>query len=296
MPDRLREKGREARCGSSFHSLVNPVIKLKAARMPGAIGASTPPLSITSWRPSAMCCAAYAMASVELVQPVETMCDKPRKPNAIDNSLESPPCVDAGIVYTLAFVVGPTYQYSYCCSVNARPPPPVPSSTPKARRSSSDKSLVKRRASSSASRAAASASGTVRGTCLRSFGLSCDCQSNEGTSAAIWTGKLEGSKVSILRTPLLPEISPFQNASRPIPSGVTHPIPVITTRRGRIKAFNMRLFWLRKSLIYDDKLNFLPALVAELRAGSQLCLTIRASCWSLFGPALHTELRAGRVL
>src|SRR6185503_6725819 len=239
MPDRLREKGREARCGSSFHSLVNTVIKLKAARMPGAIGASTPPLSITSWRPSAMCCAAYAMASVELVQPVETMCDKPRKPNAIDNSLESPPCVDAGIVYTLAFVVGPTYQYSYCCSVNARPPPPVPSSTPNARRSSSERSWGKSCASSNASRAAASARGTVRATCLRSLGFNCDCQSNEGTSPAIWTGELEGSKHSMRRTPLFPVSSPSQNASRPIPSGVTHPIPVMTTLRGRVNALNM---------------------------------------------------------
>src|SRR6185295_1466129 len=98
IPDRLREKGLEARCGSSFQSLVNTVIRLKPAKMPGAIGASTPPVIITSWRPSAMFCAAYAIASVELVQPVETMCDSPRRPNAIDNSLDKLPCVDDGIV------------------------------------------------------------------------------------------------------------------------------------------------------------------------------------------------------
>src|ERR1041385_3714171 len=98
MPERLRENGRDARCGSSFQSLVNTVMRLKPARMPGAIGASTPPDSITSCRPSAMCCAAYDIASVELVQPVETMCDKPRRPNAIDSSLDNPPCVEAGIV------------------------------------------------------------------------------------------------------------------------------------------------------------------------------------------------------
>src|SRR6185436_10217013 len=40
------------------------------------------------------------MASVELVHPVETMCDRPRRPNAIESSLESPPCVEAGMVYT----------------------------------------------------------------------------------------------------------------------------------------------------------------------------------------------------
>src|SRR5512145_3045963 len=98
MPDRFFEKGREARCGSSFQSLVRTVIKLNAARIPGAIGASTPPDNITSCRPTAMCSAAYAIASVELVHPVETMCDKPRRPKAMDSSLDNPPCVDAGIV------------------------------------------------------------------------------------------------------------------------------------------------------------------------------------------------------
>src|ERR1044072_3353162 len=143
------------------------------------------------------------------------MCDRPRRLNAIDNSLDKPPCVDEGIVYTLALLVGPTYQYSYCCSLKARRAPPVTSSNPNARRSSSERSLGKSFASSRASRAAASASGTVRGTCLRSLGLSCDCQSNEGISAAIWTAKLDGSKVWIRRTPLLPVISPFQKRFAP---------------------------------------------------------------------------------
>ena len=48
--------------------------------------------------------------------------------------------------------------------------------------------------------------------------------------------------------------------------------------------------------ICNDKLNFLPALVAEFRAGIQLRLTIRASGWTLLRAALHTELRTGRVL
>ena len=40
--------GRDARLGSSFHSVVNTVNRLNAARMPGASGASTPPAIITS--------------------------------------------------------------------------------------------------------------------------------------------------------------------------------------------------------------------------------------------------------
>src|SRR6266567_1567425 len=107
MPDRLRVNGRDARSGSSFQSVVNTVNKLKPARIPGASGASTPPATINSCRPSAMCCAAYAIASVELVHPVETTCDKPRSPNAIDSSLERVPCVAAGMMYTLAFECEP---------------------------------------------------------------------------------------------------------------------------------------------------------------------------------------------
>src|SRR5207237_1838230 len=112
-----------------------------------------------------MCSAAYASASVELVQPVETMCDKPRKPKAIDNSLDKPPCVDEGIVYTLALALEPLNQWAYCCSVNARPPPPVPNTTPKERRWSKDSSSGWRFASVKASRAAARARCTVRATC-----------------------------------------------------------------------------------------------------------------------------------
>src|SRR5205807_4914532 len=52
-------------------------------------------------------------------------------------------------------------------------------------------------ASCNASRAAASASGTVRGTCLRSFTLSCACQSKSRTCAAIFTGDLETSNDSM---------------------------------------------------------------------------------------------------
>src|ERR1051326_6044229 len=98
MPERFREKGRDARCGSSFQSVVNTVIRLKPARIPGAIGASTPPETITSGRPSAMCSTAYAIASVELVQPVETTWEIPRRPKAIDSSLDNPPWVEDGMV------------------------------------------------------------------------------------------------------------------------------------------------------------------------------------------------------
>src|SRR4051812_26051341 len=53
------------------------------------------------------------------------------------------------------------------------------------------------------------------------------------------TGEPDTSKPSMRRTPLSPRTSPPQNASRPMPRGVTHPSPVMTTRRGCLKFFNM---------------------------------------------------------
>ena len=46
--------------------------QIEARRIPGAMGASTPPVNITSGGQGQVS-AAYAMASVELVQPVERM-------------------------------------------------------------------------------------------------------------------------------------------------------------------------------------------------------------------------------
>jgi hypothetical protein len=48
-------------------------------------------------------------------------------------------------------------------------------------------------------------------------------------------------KLRFVERRFLPVINPSQKASRPMPSGVTHPIPVITTRRGRVNALNMRI-------------------------------------------------------
>ena len=56
---------------------------------------------------------------------------------------------------------------------------------------------------------------------------------NSGTSAAIRQGDSPGSQSVIWRTPLRPSTRPFQNASRPMPSGVTAPMPVTTARRER---------------------------------------------------------------
>src|ERR1700693_2234716 len=57
--------------------------------------------------------------------------------------------------------------------------------------------------------------------------------SPRGTCAAILQGRSETSKFSIRRVPLLPSSRRAQVRSAPLPSGVTMPMPVTTTRRIR---------------------------------------------------------------
>jgi hypothetical protein len=112
--------------------------------------------------------------------------------------------------------------------------------TPKARRSSVEKSEGWSPASDIASRADARASGTVRATWRRSFCFSSASQSKPLASAAIRTGDFETSKPSMRRTPLSPRTSARQKASRPTPTGVTQPSPVMTTRRGCLKRLGIK--------------------------------------------------------
>src|SRR5205814_3434964 len=81
-----------------------------------------------------------------------------------------------------------------------------------------------------ASLEAAIASGTTLETCLRSRASTHASSSKSGISPAIWTGKHEGSNREIRFTPDLPARIARQNATFPMPFGLTTPIPVMTTR------------------------------------------------------------------
>ena len=92
--------------------------------------------------------------------------------------------------------------------------------------------LVSSPASASASATLAAASGTARETCGRSLiSTYCFSSNSSGTSPATCTGNPDGSKRVIRRTPLSPFRVACQKRSRPIPLGLTAPIPVIATRR-----------------------------------------------------------------
>jgi hypothetical protein len=85
-------------------------------------------------------------------------------------------------------------------------------------------------ASAQASLAAPTAKWTARSVRLTSLGVIHSWGWNSRTSPAIWTGSSEASKFWIRPIPDLPAVRPSQNGSIPIPTDVTGPKPVTTTR------------------------------------------------------------------
>src|SRR5215467_11143091 len=144
-------------------------------------------------------------------------------------SLEIVPIVPLGMQKMLTCFTCPLCHSRYCSSENSCAPPPVPSITPIARFSSIESAPASNPASRTASVEAAIASGTTRDTCLRSRPSTHASSSNSGISPAICTGNAEVSKREMRFTPDLPSRMARQNASLPIPFGLTTPSPVMTT-------------------------------------------------------------------
>src|SRR3989337_3373145 len=105
------------------------------------------------------------------------------------------------------------------------PPMPVTNTTPPR----SD-GISGRPASSQASLAEAIAYWTNRSVLRISFGSIQAAGSKSRTSPASLTGRSDASNRSIGAMPWRPEVSPAQNSSTPVPTGVTGPMPVTTTR------------------------------------------------------------------
>src|SRR6058998_2901509 len=99
-------------------------------------------------------------------------------------------------------------------------------------------------ASAHASEADASAKWTYRSVRRASFVSRYADGSNPSTSPATLTGRSSVGNCVIRRTPFRPEVIPFQKSSTPVPTGVTAPMPVTTTR-GRWLI--VRLLGLRRS-------------------------------------------------
>src|SRR5438874_3159941 len=145
-------------------------------------------------------------------------------------SLGIVPIVPLGMQKMLTCFTCPLCHRRYCSSENSCAPPPVPRITPISRFCSSDMCAGSSPASVIASLEAASASGTTRDTCLRSRASTQASSSNSGISPAMCTGREEGSKREMRFTPDFPARTARQNASLPMPFGLTTPSPVMTTR------------------------------------------------------------------
>ena len=98
--------------------------------MPGVTHASAPPDRITSASPLRISAAAYQIASVELVQPVDTTWLMPCSSSAIEISLEIMPTIDTGMAYGVTRFQPSLKNSKYCRSATSMPPAPLPTSTP----------------------------------------------------------------------------------------------------------------------------------------------------------------------
>ena len=154
----------------------------------------------------------------------------PRNPKRMLTSLDNVPIVPLGMQNRLTCFTLPCNHSRYCSSENSCAPPPEPRMTPISRCSASDSFACSTPAWAKASVEAASASGTARETCLRSCASTHSNSLNPVTSPAIRTDRSLVSNAVICFTPLVPASAARQNASLPMPFGLTTPIPVMTTR------------------------------------------------------------------
>ena len=124
------------------------------------------------------------------------------------------------------------------------PPRPEPMTMP-VWSASSPSSFAGRPAWSMAWRVATSAIWVVRSLRRISLRSSTVEGSKSSTSPAMVQGTRDASKLAMVRTPDSPATSRVQNSSTLVPSGVTAPMPVTTTRRDRLIARTSRCGWWR---------------------------------------------------
>src|SRR2546423_8165721 len=199
------------------------------------MGDSVPPASITSASPSAMSCAAYPIASMPDVQPVEMTVAGPCAPNLIATSVATADGTNTeymnGIAYrpSTSQVRPPSLTATYSLSIRIVAPTALPRATP-----ASEPSDVDSPASATDSAPAASANWPSRSIRRTSYADSPAFTGSKSHSAATWDRNPVGSKRVTLRGAGTPLRMRSQNASRVTPPGATTPMPVTTTRRAPI--------------------------------------------------------------
>src|SRR5580704_1708484 len=234
-PSRSLSQGREARGGSSLKAVDSARAAAKPARPRRHTAASAPPHTMTSASSSMISRDASPIACAPVEQAVTTAWFGPLKPYLIET------LPDARLIRFDGMKNGLIRRGPLSCSVIApsvmpgSPPMPEPIITPV--RSSSSSSSGAQPESSTAIAAAAIAKmmnwsmrrwslGGIQSSALKRP----DSLSPSGTCAAIRAGMSETSKDWMAPTPDPPLIRRAHTRSMPRPSGVTNPIPVMTTR------------------------------------------------------------------
>src|SRR6266516_3325667 len=226
-PSRSESNGSEASVGRSLNLVDRAVIWANATSAMSTNAASQPPATIASASPSWIAWKARPMAWLDAAQAVVVQKFGPRRPNAMAI------CPAAAFGMSWGTVKGETRSGPLVCSTLSLasreliPPMPVANSTPV----SSLSTLPSILESSQASRAAVVANWLNRSSRRACLAPSATVGSKSVHSASTFDGTSSGSTRVSGPTPERPAVMASQYALTPIPTGVTAPIPVTTTRR-----------------------------------------------------------------
>ena len=202
---------------------------MKPAKITGRMLASVPPASITSASSRAMVLSASPTAWVPVAQALATAMFGPSAPRAIATRPEAASGRKCGrnIGETRS---GPRSSRIWCCeSTLSTPPAAVPNTTPTR---SAHSAAMSRPASALASFAATSANFALRSMCRRSLDEMCASGLKFLTSPPMRTLNWVGSNREMVSMPEQPASRLAQASGALLPTGVTAPRPVTTTRRG----------------------------------------------------------------
>src|SRR5262245_7514417 len=230
-PSRSTSNGREACFGSSLRVLM-AFIAQKPPMPMGTMVASLPPANMTWASPILMVRQASPMAWVAVAQAEQVATLGPRNLWNMLNRPEAILRISIGIMNGESRP-GPLFKRIECCSaVVSRPPIPEPMKTPIWSRSTLFKS---RPESIRACHAACTPNWAKRSERRASLGEGKAGEASKCfTSPAICVSKGAGSKCVIRSMPHWPARRFCHKVSTSLPSGVTAPKPVMTTRRSEV--------------------------------------------------------------
>ena len=204
----------------------------KAPTPVSLIGASAPPVNMTAASPRRMISKASPMALEPAAQAVQVALQGPLVPSSSETCAEPMLAMIIGIKRGLSRS-GPLVTRMLICSWKVcRPPTPLATRAPMSVASA----CTSMPASASAMRAAATANCAKRSMRRPARFSMKSVNSKPFTSPAKRTARRDGSKLAMVPMPLSPAVTRRQASSTVLPTGLTMPRPVTTTRRGMMGA------------------------------------------------------------